>query len=87
MSSDRRIRAAVAGRESVQKQTMWQLQAGPLKFRCLKTPLGAVVQQNADGTWKPIKPDGDPTDNQPGAVLMRLAKNLAKLMDADERTS
>lgn len=45
-SSDEGVRARVAGREAVARRTVWQLDIGPLRMRCIATPVESTYEGN-----------------------------------------
>src|SRR5271167_1278585 len=49
-TSDSAVRARVAGREAVARRTVWQLDIGPFRMRCVASP----VETGDNG--EPIKP-------------------------------
>lgn len=85
MSNYEQTRARVAGRQAIQQQTIWQVEADGAKFRCLVLPTGCTVQEKTGAAWKTLSMVGIPAGRcNPSDLLIRLAGSLAKTLGKKE---
>lgn len=82
-TTDKAVQARVAGKELVAKRTIWQLEIGHSRFRCVWTGTDFTVQHRTDKGWSEgLAHWADPADALRRVACCKAAETIVRTRQA-----